>query len=108
MLSIVRLVVPAGQGALSLAGREIHLGGMGAGTPDRAGWLGHHGGMAGEPGCEGRASRVLAAVLFGLAMSAVATAVAVELAGGFPRPLTARPRACRDVDDLRLAQVASR
>jgi len=27
---------------------------------------------------------VLAAVLFGLAMSAVATAVAVELAGGFP------------------------
>jgi len=84
MLPIVRLVVPAGQGALSLAGQEIHPGDLGAGTPDRAGWLGHHGGMAGEPGCDGRASRVLAAVLFGLAMSAVATAVAVELAGGFP------------------------
>jgi hypothetical protein len=80
MLPIVRLVVPAGQGALSLAGQEIHPGGLGAGTPDRAGWLGHHGGMAGEPGCDGRASRVLAAVLFRLAMSAVATAVAVELA----------------------------
>jgi two-component system, NarL family, sensor kinase len=44
---------------------------------------GHHGYVAGVPGC-GRASRVLAAVLLGLVLAEVATAVAAELAGGFP------------------------